>query len=102
MLAIQPAVETAAVQLVKQNSALAEQFLTDYSVSHVHIVVQRWQELARYIIAKYNDGYVQEQPGRPAEKGYPESWLRRVLKERPQQFKLRENIDKIQESKLVD
>ncbi len=102
MLGVQPAVEEAAAQLAKKNPDLAERFLTDYSVSHVKIVVQRWKELARHIIAKYNDGYVQDQPGRPMEKGYPESWLRRVLKERPQQFKLKENLNKTQESKLVD
>jgi len=102
MLAIQPAVEATAARLAKQNPALAEQFLTDYSVSHAHMVFKRWKALARHLIAKYNDGYVQEQPGRPSEKGYPETWLRRVLKERPQQFKLKENIKKAPESKLVD
>jgi len=88
-LALQPAVEKTAAALAKKNHQNMQTYLTDYSVSHANLVFKRWQELAGFLITKYNDGYVQEQPGRPSEKGYPSSWLKRVVKERPEQFKLK-------------
>jgi hypothetical protein len=66
------------------------------------MMVDRWTELGEYLIAKYNDGYVQGEEGRPAERGYPESWLKRVLESRPDQFKLPEQADSTAESRLVD
>ena len=39
---------------------------------------------------------------RPREVGYPESWLKKVTDERPEQFKLKENINETPESQLVD
>jgi hypothetical protein len=44
--------------------------------------------LAEHLIAKYNDGYVRDIHGQYPEVGYPEAWLRRVLRERPEQFKI--------------
>jgi len=99
---LQPAIEQTAVRLAKSNPQMVQTFLSDYSVSHADLVFKRWKELARFLITKYNDGYVQEKPGRPTEKGYPQSWLKRVLKERPSQFKLKENKERAPESKLVD
>ncbi len=101
-LKLQPAVEETAVKLARSDPRLMEKFLNDYSYSHVNLVTERWKALARHIIAKYNDGYVQKKAGRPAEVGYPQTWLKRVLKERPQQFKLKPKINKAPESKLVD
>ena len=53
------------------------------SVTHGESTVRRWRELAKQLIVKYNDGYVN---GRSV--GYPEPWLHRVLKENPQQLRL--------------
>jgi hypothetical protein len=50
---------------------------------HGESTVQRWRELAKHLIVKYNDGYIN---GRGV--GYPDAWLRRVLKENPGQFRL--------------
>lgn len=88
-LEFQPAVEKTALQLFKSNPDLMKRYLTDYSVTHAELVVKRWRELGEYLITKYNDGYVQDENSRPREKGYPENWLRKVLKERPEQFKVK-------------
>lgn len=101
--ALQPAVEKTALDLINQGKGnLAIKYLTDYSVTHGEEVVRKWEDLGKYLIAKYNDGYVKDKNGRPAEKGYPEKWLREVIEERPEQFKLPENDDNTAESKLVD
>ncbi len=83
LLALQPAVEATAVTLYRTDATLMERYLTDYSVMHGESTVQRWRELAKQLIVKYNDGYVN---GRGV--GYPEPWLRKVIKETPQQFRL--------------
>jgi len=55
---------------------------------HGEQTVGRWRELAEHLITKYNDGYVRDIQGHYPEVGYPEPWLRRVLRERPEQFKV--------------
>ena len=87
-LALQPAVEKTAVELLKTSPNLAVRYLTDYSVMHGEQTVGRWRELAEHLITKYNDGYVRDIHGKYPEVGYPEAWLRRVLRERPEQFKI--------------
>ena len=85
----QPAIEKAAQELLKTNPEVASGFLTDYSVSHGEEVVKRWKELGEDLIRKYNDGYVQDDKrGWPRSVGYPEEWLRNVLKLRGDHFKL--------------
>ncbi len=102
LLALQPAVEKTATELAASDPALAARYLTDYSVMHAEQVVQRWKALGEYLIAKYNDGYVQNEKGHPQEQGYPEAWLRQVLKERPDQFRVPDKPAEKAESKLVD
>jgi dipeptidase len=101
-LALQPAVEKTAIELGKTDPKLMVRYLTDYSVSHGDQTVKRWKALGEHLITKYNDGYIQDEKGRPQEKGYPEEWLRRVLKDRPEQFRLKEKPADKPESKLVD
>jgi dipeptidase len=102
LFALQPAVEKTAVELTRSDPELATRYLTDYSVTHAEQVVQRWKALGEHLIAKYNDGYVRDEKGHPQERGYPEAWLRRVLKERPDQFHLPEEPADKPGSKLVD
>lgn len=83
LLALQPAVEATAVAFYRSDPTLMKRYLTDYSVSHGESTVRRWRQLAEQLLTKYNDGYVN---GRGV--GYPEPWLRRVLKEKPDQFRL--------------
>ena len=88
-VALQPAVEKTALSLEKSNPQLMTRYLTDYSVTHAEEVVRRWKELGEFLLTKYNDGYVKDEKGRPREVGYPESWLRQVIRSRPDQFKLK-------------
>jgi len=86
---LQPTVEKTAVELYKSDPKLMTLYLTDYSITNAEMVVSRWKELGEHLITKYNDGYVQDEEGEPQEKGYPETWLREVLKSRPDQFRLK-------------
>lgn len=88
LMALQPAVDMTAASLYQKDPALMTAYLTDFCRIHAERVVDRWQELARDMIRKYNDGYTQKERGRPSETGYPESWLRKVIRLRPEQFKL--------------
>ncbi len=101
-MALQPAVEKTAVELHGSNPSLARRYLTDYCVSHAELVVKRWRELGEHLVQKYNDGYVQDAKGSPQERGYSPTWLERVLKDRPNQFRLPQKPDDVPESKLVD
>ncbi len=101
-LAIQPAVEKAALELLESDRDLAVRYLTDYSVTHGELAVKRWRELGEHLVSKYNDGYVKDDDGRPKEQGYPEGWLQAVVKSRPDQFRLKSKDAGVPESKLVD
>ncbi len=101
-LALQPTIEETAIELGKSDPELMTRYLTDYSVNHGEMVVQRWRELGEHLITKYNDGYVKDEKGEPQEKGYPEDWLRRVQESRPKQFLLEESKPDVPESELVD
>ena len=85
---LQPAVEQTAKTLYKDDPQLMTRYLTDYSITRAEIAVDRWTELGEHLMTKYNDGYVKDENGRARERGYPESWLRKVLELRPEQFKL--------------
>jgi dipeptidase len=86
--AFQPAVEVAVATLYKKDPQLATGFLTTYSVSQGEMVMGQWQQLGKALLTKYNDGYVKDDNGRPRSVGYPEEWLRDVLKIRGDHFRL--------------
>jgi len=91
---LQPAVEKTAKELEKTDTTLAIQYLSDYSVTHANMVVARWKELYEYIATKYNDGYINDgkNGGRnPKGVGYGSDWITRVLKERPDYYKVEWN-----------
>ena len=92
--ALQPAIEKTAAEMAASDPARAQRFLTDYSVSAGEQVMRRWKELAEALFTKYNDGYVQDDKGQPQELGYPEEWLRAVVKARGPALKLPECNDK--------
>ena len=79
-IAMQPAVEKTALELFDKNLRLVQNYLTNYSVSSGEETVRRWRELAEHLLVKYNDGYVKNEEGRPESVGYPEEWLREVIK----------------------
>lgn len=85
---LQPAIEKTAQAMLATDAERARRFLTDYSVSAGEQVTRRWKELAETLFTRYNDGYVQDAAGEPQELGYPESWLREVVRARPGQLDL--------------
>lgn len=101
-LALQPIVEKTAIELGRTDPKLMTRYLTDYSVNHAELVMERWRELGEHLITKYNDGYVKDEKGHPQEKGYPEEWLQKVLESRPQQFLLKPKEPDVPESELID
>ncbi|MBT3244689.1 MAG: hypothetical protein HN352_16185 [Bacteroidetes bacterium] len=84
----QPAVESAAAELYKSDPEIMEHYLTNYCNSNAESVIKEWIKLGEGLITKYNDGYVKNENGRAQGVSYPEEWLRKVVKERPDQFKL--------------
>ena len=102
LIALQPAVDATALGLSDSNPQLMTRYLTDYCVTHGEQVVRRWRELGERLLTKYNDGYVKDEDGRPREKGYPEGWLREVVRARPDQFRLPVRDTAAAESRLVD
>ncbi len=102
LLALQPAVERTALHLYQQDKKLMQRYLTDYCVMHGEMVVERWRELGKYLVSKYNDGYVKDENGRPQEVGYTEAWLTRVLQDRESNLKVPERKTAKPESKLID
>ena len=85
---LQPAIEKSAVEIAKSNKKLAIDFLTDYSEMQVEKARDAWEELANALIVRYNDGYSRDEEGKYPNVGYPEAWLRRVVKEKGDQFLL--------------
>jgi len=88
LMSLQPSVEKTALELYAKDPALMIHYLTNYSVSQAELVVDRWRELGEHLITKYNDGYVQDENGRPQEVGYPDRWLHDIVTLRPEQFRL--------------
>jgi dipeptidase len=88
LLAMQPAVERTAVELGDSDPELMRRYLTEYSVGRAEEVVRRWKALGEFLLTKYNDGYVAGADEESVERGYPDPWLERVVKERPEQLHL--------------
>ncbi len=102
MIQAQPEVDKAALKFYESNPDSMITYLTGYSVKQGEMVVKTWRELGEFLIQKYNDGYVQDDEFRSHKEGYPEQWLREVIKSRPEQFKLPEKDEETPESNLID
>jgi dipeptidase len=101
-MALQPSVEQTALELAGSDPGLMKRYLTGYSIAQAEMVMSRWQDLAGYLITKYNDGYVKSEEGEPEEKGYPDAWLRDVIESRPDQFLLKPAEEETADWELVD
>jgi len=88
LLALQPAVEKTAAELAQNNPNLMVRYLTDYSVMHAELTVDKWRALTERLITKYNDGYIRDAEGNYPNVGYPEEWLRRVIRERGDKLRM--------------
>lgn len=85
---VQPYIEKAALEISKSDNDILTDFLTEHSMKLAGKVVERWRKLGMELLTKYNDGYVKNNKGRPESRGYSEEWLRKVIKERPEDFKI--------------
>ncbi|MCD4679100.1 MAG: C69 family dipeptidase, partial [Bacteroidales bacterium] len=84
-IAMQDSVETKAKQLKKKKR---NKFLTNYSCSMGELTHKKWTELGEHLITKYNDGYIKNEKGSPEAVGYPEEWLKSLIKAEPKKFKI--------------
>lgn len=73
----QAEVEKKAADLYKQDPTKAREFLTDYTNTMVQKTVEEWWKFSDVMIARYNDGYI-NQNGRETSAGYPREWLESV------------------------
>ncbi|HNY08013.1 MAG TPA: C69 family dipeptidase [Bacteroidales bacterium] len=90
------AVDAAALQLYTKDKALGIKFITDYSVNAGNGTVKRWQELYAYLFTKYMDGNIKTKDGnnmnpKVSQPGYGDEWLRRIVKETGNRYKVIEN-----------
>jgi dipeptidase len=68
------AADAEAEKLYKQSPDAAREYLTKYSSDNAGRVVGEWWAFADLLIAKYDDGYINE-PGKMAQEiGYPKWW----------------------------
>jgi dipeptidase len=88
LLKMQPVIEEAAAKLGAADPALMRTFLTNYSVSTGEAGFRQWQGVAESILTKHIDGYVKNDQGRARGVGYSPEWLKRVIADRPEQFKV--------------
>src|SRR3989339_28396 len=91
--ATQPAVEKAALELEKTDRALMVDSLTDYSVTQADNTFYRWRDLWRFLVMKYNDGYINDvnvANGRhPQGVGYGDEFLKAVIKDKPGYYEVK-------------
>jgi len=69
--------ENKALALYKKSPRLAKEILTNYCNNNTQFVLHHWWDLARYLIAKYTDGY-QNIPKVGQNIGYPKKWRDKV------------------------
>jgi hypothetical protein len=89
----QKSIEDRALELYKESPASAQQFLNKYSNEKAQQMLERWKQLAYYLIVKYNDMAVKPEKDGKFERtpeglgakvkrpGFPESYARRLIKE---------------------
>ena len=86
-------IDKEALDLYKKDKNKARVYLTNYSVKTGNSTVKRWQELGQYLLVKYIDGNIKkEKDGKfidngtgqavmPNQPGYPEWWLKEIVRE---------------------
>ena len=86
-------IDTKAAELYKSDKIAGINYITDYSVRTGQETVKRWQEMYQYLLVKYIDGNVKKEkdgkfetnpynmPVMPSQPGYPEWWLKEIVKQ---------------------
>lgn len=93
--ALQPSIEMMAEKL---EGAARVKYLNDYTVEQAQKMLARWQQLAFYLIVKYNDMIVRPEengkfkltptgnPAKVVRPGYPERYARELIKQTGDKF----------------
>ncbi len=84
-----PGIDNAAVNLYKESSQLAIDYLTEYSVEMGSLTVNRWKKLGEFLIYKYLDGNVKDELGNVTKPGYPKFWYRNIVNKTGDQFEMK-------------
>jgi dipeptidase len=71
---LQPGIEARAATLYEENPQAGREYLTKYSNDMAQRVVDDWWSFSDFLIAKYNDGYINT-TGERKSVGYPKEWL---------------------------
>ena len=94
----QAAVEQKAKALCEQSEAEAVKFLNNYSNEKAQQMLDRWKQLATYLIVKYNDMIIKPEANgqftrtktglgaRPTRPGYPTPYARHYVKQTGQKY----------------
>ncbi len=98
-LANQAEVERAALSLWRQSPGLARDYLTRYAEEQSEKVVGRWRKLWQELFVRYMDGNVRDSQGRVTHPGYPASWYRAIIKERPEHYRVKKLPEEIEREK---
>ena len=92
-IAMTAKIDQEAANLYKTDKAKAIRYITDFSVKTGENTVKRWKQLGEYLLVKYIDGNIKKEkdgkfedngygvPVMPSQPGYPEWWLREIVKQ---------------------
>jgi dipeptidase len=96
-----PVVDKAAEMLLKSSGeSEARKFITEYSVNEANNMTRDWKKLGQYLLVKYIDGNIKKEkdgkfertetgmPVMPSQPGYPEWWLKAIVKSTGDHFKV--------------
>ncbi len=87
------AIDKKAAEIYKTDKTKARAYLTNYSVNTGEATVKRWKELGEYLLVKYMDGNIKkEKNGKfedngtgqavmPNQPGYPQWWMKEIVRE---------------------
>ena len=100
--AAQRGIEERAMALYQESPQKAVSFLNNYSVEKAQQMLKCWNDLARYMIVKYNDMIIKPEKGgqftrdehglgtRPQRPGYPDRFKRALIKQTGTKFEVPE------------
>ena len=97
-----PAIDEAALMLLKTNPEMAQQFITDFSVNNANKLVKEWKSLYEFLFVKFVDGNIKKTKGRefiqnennrgilasPDQPGYGDAWYKKIVNETGDHFKV--------------
>jgi len=99
-LSMVPLVDKAAQDLYAKDPAAARELLTNYSCDAGDATVAAWKRLGEYLLVKYHDGNIKKEkdgkfeengyglPVMPSQPGYPEWWLKEIVREHGEKVKV--------------